>query len=234
MGLHLWGVRLPDWRKTDDYRFPETFPPNRWAWEFLRRNPGYQADWNAALSRFRSGVGEFEDYSENARADDVEDPEFYLFVEERKKWHLSALLNPAVDEPNHLGFELDFGRMRRLKEGASFTARGPTYAIVEFNLHLSLPPQLELAERKLKHAQQSLKIKPHLSRPQRGKFPLYLRLLDAFLGDKRTAKQIADVLANEPGMEELDEKTVWAQLQASKRMMRPEGYLSILSPPSKR
>lgn len=34
----------PDWRKPEEYPDPDLAPPDRWAWEFLRRNPEYQAD----------------------------------------------------------------------------------------------------------------------------------------------------------------------------------------------
>ncbi len=34
----------PDWRKPEEYPDPDLAPPDRWAWEFLRRNPEYHAD----------------------------------------------------------------------------------------------------------------------------------------------------------------------------------------------
>lgn len=220
------GVRLPNWRKAADYSFPEAFSPNRWAWEFLRRNPDYQVDWTAALSRFLSVVGEFEGWTEGARSDDPEDPEFYLLVGEKDRWHLAALLNPATDEPNRLGFQLDFGTVRILKEGKALKSRGQAYPLAEFNLHLPLVPQLEAVERKLRLAQERLKIRPRRVKNYRRLWAQYLRLLDADLVDGRTAKQIASALRSEE--HGLDEKKVWDRLQAARKMMLPEGYLSIL------
>lgn len=34
-----------DWRNGEDYLFTETLNAGQWAWEFLRRNPDYQRDW---------------------------------------------------------------------------------------------------------------------------------------------------------------------------------------------
>jgi len=33
-----------DWRSADAYRYTLSLPMTAWAWEFLRRNPDYQAD----------------------------------------------------------------------------------------------------------------------------------------------------------------------------------------------
>ncbi len=35
----------PDWRDPSAYSFTFNLSRERWAWEFLRRNPGYIADW---------------------------------------------------------------------------------------------------------------------------------------------------------------------------------------------
>jgi hypothetical protein len=33
-----------DWRSADAYRYTLSLPMTAWVWEFLRRNPDYQAD----------------------------------------------------------------------------------------------------------------------------------------------------------------------------------------------
>lgn len=47
----------PDWRNPADYPAPEGTSPRRWAWEFLRRNPDYRADWEAFANRLRAAAG---------------------------------------------------------------------------------------------------------------------------------------------------------------------------------
>lgn len=38
-------IELPDWRDGEQYPNPNDRPPAWWAWQFLRRNPEYQADY---------------------------------------------------------------------------------------------------------------------------------------------------------------------------------------------
>lgn len=38
---------MPDWRKREDYNFPKSFSGSGWAWQFLRRNPDYRADYES-------------------------------------------------------------------------------------------------------------------------------------------------------------------------------------------
>jgi hypothetical protein len=38
-----------DWRDPAKYPDPKTTKPVRWAWEFLRRNPSYRADWERCV-----------------------------------------------------------------------------------------------------------------------------------------------------------------------------------------
>jgi hypothetical protein len=42
-----------NWRNEAGYIFGDDFLPSAWAWEFLRRNPEYQKDWNTVKERLR-------------------------------------------------------------------------------------------------------------------------------------------------------------------------------------
>jgi hypothetical protein len=230
---------LPDWRNPDDYRFPRNFPAFRWAWEFLRRNPDYRKDWSAALSRFHSKTGEFQEHKDwmdrlrrgehlvlpgELGTEDPDDPLFYLPVGEVEKWGLRVLVNPFTDHPADLGFHPG-GILRVMKEGESLKSRGPAYPIVVFDLHYHLKPQLEALIPRLEHVRKSLGIELKQARHHRELWQRYLRLLDADL-DGRTPRQIADVLQHEEiGVHE---GKVWDRLQAAKKITRPEEYLSIL------
>jgi hypothetical protein len=236
------GVSLPDWRNPDDYRFPRNFPADRWAWEFLRRNPDYRKEWSAVLSRFRSKTGEFqehEDWIKRLRrgehlvltaelpTDNPDDPVFYLPVDEVEKWGLRVLVNPFTDDPGELGFHPGYGIMRVMEKGALLKSRGPAYPIVVFDLRYQLKPQFEAFASRLEHVRKSLgiKLKQTKHKHHRNLWARYLRLLDADL-DERPPRQIADVLQYEDVG--VNEGKVWDQLQAAKKMTQPEGYLSIL------
>jgi len=235
------GVSLPNWQNPDDYRFPRNFPAYRWAWEFLRRNPDYRTEWSAVLSRFRSKTGEFQehkDWIERLRrgedlvfpdelgTDNPDDPLFRLPVVEAKKWGLRVLVNPFTDHPADLGFHPGEA-LYAMKEGASLKSRGPAYPIVVFDLHYQLKPQIEALLPRLEHVRKSLgiELKQVKHKKHRQLWPRYLRLLDADL-DRRTLRQIADVLQHED--DGMNEAKVWDQLQAARKMIQPEGYLSIL------
>ncbi len=43
-----------DWRCVEDYAFTEGFSGAQWAWQFLRRNPRYQAEWRAFIATWRA------------------------------------------------------------------------------------------------------------------------------------------------------------------------------------
>ena len=38
-------MHLPDWRQPQNYSYTESLSVEQWAWGFLRRNRGYQQDW---------------------------------------------------------------------------------------------------------------------------------------------------------------------------------------------
>ncbi|MEO6194428.1 MAG: DUF6499 domain-containing protein [Thermoanaerobaculia bacterium] len=237
---------MPDWRNANDYRFPD-LPDYLWAWEFLRRNPEYRKDWEAALSRFISKTEEFERVDDKQAflasggslviagenlSEDPTHPSFSLPVDEADRWGLSrGLVNPATDKPEWLYFSPGFGTVRFIRKGESFQSRGPAFPIVEFDLHLPLKPQLEAINEPLERARKHLAIKSRRIMHYRSLWPHYLRLLDADL-DERTPKQIADVLNRESTSGGIDDRKVWDQLKSARRMRSPEGYLTIFLSPS--
>jgi hypothetical protein len=244
---------MPDWRNPAVYhQFPPDFPGYRWAWEFLRRNPDYRSDWDAALARFRAKP-EFEEvvyswkdvfFNSGKRTKflaedwtaDPEHPGFYLPVGEAERWRLQrGLFNPSTDRPKYLGFRRtrddaapDFGSVHFLRQGMSFEARGPAYPIVAFDLREPLKPQFDAIYSILKNQQErapkTFGFKPRRIKHHRELWPRYLRLLDADL-DERTPTQIADVLQYED--DGANERKIWDQLQAARKLIQPEGYLSI-------
>ena len=64
-----------NWRDLTEYPDPKTASANRWAWEFLRRNLDYEADWQRYASAMRavaSRVPEISQYVECLLADTLE------------------------------------------------------------------------------------------------------------------------------------------------------------------
>ncbi|WIW50312.1 DUF6499 domain-containing protein (plasmid) [Bradyrhizobium sp. 62B] len=47
-----------DWRSPDSYDYLKNADPTEIAWEFLRRNPEYQRDYQAMIAKTPTGVTE--------------------------------------------------------------------------------------------------------------------------------------------------------------------------------
>src|SRR5690349_4501121 len=52
------GAPVPNWKDQADYAFPESFPDAGWAWEFLRRNDEYRADYLAYVKKRDELIGQ--------------------------------------------------------------------------------------------------------------------------------------------------------------------------------
>jgi len=145
-------------------------------------------------------------------------------------WGIDQL--PITDAPEYLPAVIRFGNVNFVR--AELVQREPNglrYPWAVFDLELPLKPQVDRVLKTLKSLQAVHEVKPRKIKHHCELWPLYLRLLDADL-DKRTPKQIANALEEEDG---IDEKKVWDQLQAAKRLTKPDGYLPIvLSPPRTR
>jgi hypothetical protein len=227
-------VRLPDWRNAAEYPSPRTLPNYRWAWEFLRRNPDYRKDWADVLARYLANPGDYfgpdeTRYPEPIPAEDGWNPDpnhhnFFMPADESAKWSLRDMVNPATDDPGFLAFTLQFGYLYTFHRDGPKEPKGAQYPWAFFNLNLSLKPQLETLRRMLAAEQKRQGIKPHRVTHHRDLWPDYLRLLDADL-DGRTPKQIADALQEQ--IYGLDDRKVGDRLKAARKMMEPEGYLSI-------
>lgn len=59
---------MRDWRNPEDYKFCQNLSPESWAWQFLRRNPEYQQDYEQFIVTWRAleadyGVAPNRDFS---------------------------------------------------------------------------------------------------------------------------------------------------------------------------
>lgn len=79
---------LPDWRNPENYPDPEITSMTEWAWEFLRRNPLYQADYKK-LEDGLEKIGFYKAiiaYSQAIQGDDRKKiDEFYEIMEQGKR-----------------------------------------------------------------------------------------------------------------------------------------------------
>lgn len=198
----------PDWREESAYpKSGDDHNLSFWAWQFLRRNSTYQADWAENLriaadvgSPFASkvvesghGCSDAENICAVSPLSELEQRLSLLnaqsHIDEREtrlagKWGLVKFLDPASDDlPNWNGFSIDGGVITVLTHSVP-DYRDDNYLTPQIDLRLSvevLTAQFKtiLAERErlINHRL----IVPYTGRPQRAihLYPHYLRVLDA-------------------------------------------------------
>jgi hypothetical protein len=132
---------IPAWADSANYPSIEAMP-DRWAWEFLRRNPEYCSDYEKALE---CGT------SRNVRGSTAE------------KWGVHILRDPQEEYP-HFPLFISQYEMNWIQyagtDGGEPIVRylSANQAIVPFNLETDLAPQFRKARRHLEKAQRSSKL----------------------------------------------------------------------------
>lgn len=151
-----WGV--PDWRDADAY--PKKLDPRLWRWEFARRRPDYRATWEQASRRAT-----------------VPGTRFPHEPAEAAQYGLLHLINPRFSAHDLQDRDLvDFYFLP-----AAINPKHPIITI-PFDLYAPAGAQINHAARILRGLQDKARAagkRIEGERPQREKWPLYLRVLDA-------------------------------------------------------
>ncbi len=186
----------PDWQRLEDYAFADSANAGRWAWEFLRRNPGYRRDHARFMQTWRALEA---DYGSPPNRDFLrwkQDPRAWVPAEaasggecrvDEDKVLIECALgakygfykfppDPADDDPDI--------EWRPLPETPPFEdCEGIEHGITLcFDPALPLRPQLEAAGRRLAARQASLRrqgLRMKRVRDRRDRWLACLRLLDA-------------------------------------------------------
>ena len=218
---------MRDWRDPDDYAFTKDLKPWQWAWQFLRRNPDYRADFAVVLERFNARE---DDYSRrfSKRLAPGEEPESIPNAECRRKWFVWYYLNPKIEFPTADPF-VEFVDL--YMSNTHLWPLEPHEAIVRLDLELPITPQLKLAKRVLERRQQALagrgEIEIRTPRNYRPKWQLYLRLLDGSQAGVPYGELASLLPAPRPSTDPNPEARVDAHLQQARRMARV-GYRDLL------
>jgi hypothetical protein len=196
-----------DWRASSDYEHCAALTREQWAWEFLRRNPAYRADYAAFIAIWRALEADygappqrdFQRWKQDPRAYGplpgaapeslegtsgelcvVDDERVLLECWMGAKWGFYKFpLDPARDTPPAAD-ELSW----RPPLPADPRPAGDPYRLdVTFDLSRPLPPQLEAAKQRLAGRVAELR-RAGLAAPlavagQRGEWTRWLRVLDA-------------------------------------------------------
>ena len=205
--LSLPADRPPNWRNPSAYAFTDTLLPEQWAWEFLRRNPDYQSEWQRFWVTWQAleadyGRAPHRDFTRWQR-----DPRAYVVVEDSRpgdscrvsadkvliecwmgaRWGFYKFpLDPAIDTPV-IGEQLAWRPVEREArrvgphDGAYLGGEEGKLAL-GFDLRLPLREQVELAKRYLQAEQRRQRqeegLKAATAANLKGRWTLCLRVLD--------------------------------------------------------
>ncbi|CAL94481.1 DUF2285 domain-containing protein [Azoarcus olearius] len=174
-----------DWR--DAAHYPTEATPHWWAWQFLRRNREYQADyaeWSAAFAQY---LADF---------DNIDRPDETPFLE---RWGIHVLWDPA--EPDQHLVSLDTCLPKQIHHAMERPRLHE--AVMKFDLRYPIDRQIEYAKGQLMEqaaglqrtyiSRGSVPVKFSAKGPHKRKLPEYLRALDASLAGAKV-REIAEVL----------------------------------------
>lgn len=97
-----------DWKNPADYKYTSILTTDLWAWQFLRRNPEYQADWDKAKKIY--GKKDSYEYEMEEMMQDLLISSVPL-VSARKWGLISGYVNPERDTPSEAIFVRSFGEI---------------------------------------------------------------------------------------------------------------------------
>jgi len=197
---------LPDWRDSSQYPDPESTSRKQWAWEFLRRNSSYQAEWkqqNEADYSVHCSSKEYEPYHKQVS-----------MVLLGGRWGLACNApDPSVNTPEVLLFQQDYMVGATTYEDVEnnraipYLPRDWPFVSIVFNLGLPLHRQFEDVKHYLMEIQERFiregKIEPLGKLPRIPDVYLllsYLRCFDARsrgASNSEIAKVIYPLLNNE-------------------------------------
>lgn len=193
---------MPEWKNPADYRFTEGLTAEEWAWQFLRRNPAYQADWQWFVRTWSSLEAEYgqppgRDYHRwqqdprayrQATTNDTGETET-LLIEcwMGQKWGFYKFpLDPAIERPDPgtdlLWRDVPFTPQLVETPDSDWLGSNPAKAAYGFDLRQPLAPQLQQAQRFLRLLQKQRARQGSImleTSPQQTEWCVYLRYLDA-------------------------------------------------------
>jgi hypothetical protein len=185
----------PNWSNPAEYPDPDLAPPERWAWEFLRRCPEYQADYRQLCDegRFYTVPADANDipFSELGLRVPANDGEAFealaitgtspLARELEQKWGLKPIASPdAADAWKWLSMAPGVVQLLGAhSDRLPHPSLRQTEILVKIDVAGPIEDQLRTAADLLKLYRDGYKIAPYGERERRDLWAVYLRLLDA-------------------------------------------------------
>ncbi len=248
-------MEMPGWRDSGAYDYTWALGAAQWAWEFLRRNPAYRADYAAFITTWRALEADYGAPPERDFQSWKADPRAYLVVGEDEgadgcrvdqdkvliecalgeKWGFYQfprdpdLPATAFDEPQPWR---GLSRPLQVVTGADLAYLGsdPARVALGFDLDLPLGEQLERARLYLgslyARRRRDGRVQPRTVAGLSGRWCRYLRMLDAEAAGIPKDEAASVIVADDAGSVADD----WA----AARRLRDGGYRDILLLPEGR
>ena len=189
---------IKDWKKPEQYPDSNAMSKQELAWEFIRRNPDYQSNYDDLKD------SEWQ-ISPDETAKDWVDKELYRGMEGLTvKEHLRNVY--SIDSEKYTNPKSPQKKVKFLitqplqckafpsnywesaQGGYSWEPRHPVEVAIVFDLSMSITKQLAIAREKLKVRKKFHKEKLLFPKPPIESFTVYWRILDAFACGKRQAE----------------------------------------------
>ena len=204
---------IKDFRKPKQYPDPDKKHPAQLAWEFLRRNPRYQEDFD----KFKK----------------LKSPSAKSKLQQ--KWlpglPMLKLFDPKDNKPRGLKLALTHSPRFHVPHGKGIKSTESLYkgdVFVSFNLNIPIKRQLEKTGKFLEQERKKQKIKPIEKNPQKHLFPHYWRLLDAKANGK-SKTELIKYFYSDRIFGDLNYKIKGELKQAS--LLRDSGYVFLADTP---
>lgn len=171
-----WG--LPEWRDENQYTETDELSNDQWRWEFLRRRTDYREDYEKSKDYFwELGADKETHFQETYRIRFIENPAYSIrdLKEQRKVSKELFKPNPDIEFIDSMPGALY--RYPSLNGGYMKSSMHPHHLELKIDLGSPLAPQFKKLREIAKSFQSSWSTKTR--RPQKGKWPTYLRILDA-------------------------------------------------------
>jgi hypothetical protein len=182
---------LRDWKCPKDYEMLRKYPQDKWAWEFLRRNPKYRREWEDLTHGLNGIRKELKAFTTDAC----------------RKWGLLSFLDPAKEYRN-IKF-IPWGGVETVISPTDIKSQKGTIFFIHssetgeclfrFNTNQPIAPQLKLAKKELLSLQKKggSNLKRGSFKPHRDEWITLIRVLDAVAAGAKP-KEIQTVLC--PGL----------------------------------
>ncbi len=237
---------MPDWKKPEDYEYPDDLDRCGWTWEFLRRNPEYRQEFEKSQKLHLPIYDPPKHKGESDNAwmhrvirEDRDPKQLHPYVYYAIKWRMQPPIHdPENNQPPVFlsPFPVEAHRWDHLSDyyineaDEAPTTQRTEYSVLVFDLRRPIKEQLRQARLQLKVRESQVQKSEHRNL-QPSQWQIYLRLLDAKeagAGTKDIIQNIDDyaVLPNSAADGYIADDRVSDNLQAARKLMN--NPLSIL------